>query len=57
MLSTSFLSATQATDSTCRGWIAKRAATHALRHGAPVMRDSAAKSSSTLRICRHRLAT
>ncbi len=35
-LSTSLRSATQATDSTCRGWTANRAATRKLRQTAPV---------------------
>ena len=46
VLSTSFRSDTQATDSTCSGWIANSAATTALRPTVPVMRRSAMNSSS-----------
>ena len=48
VLSTSLRSATQATDSTWRGWTANRAATKALRQTAPVMRRSRKKSRSVL---------
>ena len=51
VLNTSFRSDTQATDSTCRGWRAKRAATKALRQTAPVIRRHRAKSSSVLPTC------
>ena len=53
-LSTSFRSATQATDSTCSGCQANNAATQALRHSAPVMRLRTRKSSSVLAVCSSR---
>jgi hypothetical protein len=50
-LSTSFRSATQATDSTRRGCTANRAAAIALRQTAPVSSRSARKSSTPLTAC------
>jgi hypothetical protein len=47
-LSTSFRSATQATDSICKGCHANKAATKALRHTAPVICLSTAKRRSVL---------
>jgi len=44
---TSLRSATHATDSTWRGWIAKSAATTALRHLAAVMSASTRNNSTT----------
>ena len=41
-------SASQATDSTCSGWTAKRTATKALRPRAPVIRSNVRKSSAAL---------
>ena len=47
-LNTSFRSATHATDSTCSGWIAKSAATTALRQGCRVIRVRTANSRQAL---------
>src|SRR6185369_2650747 len=44
-LRTSFRSATQATDSTCRGWSANKAATNELCQIEPVKRNRRSKSS------------
>ena len=54
-LSTSLRSATQATDSTCSGCQANRAATRALRQGAPVIWFSARNSRSVVAMCKPRL--
>ena len=51
---TSLRSDYHATDSACKGWIAKTAATKPLRHGSSVIRTNAKKSSSTLTMCRNR---
>jgi hypothetical protein len=47
VLRTSFLSATHATDSTWSGCTAKSAATRALRHKAPVIREKSRNKSKT----------
>ncbi len=52
--STSFRSATQATDSTCRGCKANKAATMPLRHTDPVIRRSASSSTIELPACNAR---
>ena len=51
VLSTSFRSETQATDSTCSGCSANRAATRALRHRAPVIRKSIRSRTTALPAC------
>jgi hypothetical protein len=50
-LRTSFRSATQATDSTRKGWIAKIAATNALRQVLAVIRRRTKKSKSAAKVC------
>ena len=55
VLSTSFRSAIQATDSTCSGWTADSAATNAGRQTAPVIRTRSRKSSRTFTACSRRL--
>src|SRR5262245_24551866 len=54
-LSTSFRSATHATDSTCSGCTAKIAATAAEHHGRAVMRHNTTKRTRVLRRCHTRL--
>ena len=48
-------SAIQATESTCTGWSANRAAAMALAPRRPVIRRSTANSSSVFSVCRRRL--
>src|SRR5438874_10350569 len=55
VLSTSFLSAAQATDSTCSGWSANRPATKALRHSAPVSRRSRRNSNTAFAVWNSKL--
>ena len=53
-LRTSFRSATQATDSTWRGWMAKRAATIKLGHSALVQESSNRNKSKVLAMWKKR---
>ena len=57
MESTSFRSATQATDSTWVGWTAKSAATSALRQVAPVIRRKTRNTSTAFAACRTTFTT
>ncbi|HAM35510.1 MAG TPA: hypothetical protein DEB40_01755 [Elusimicrobia bacterium] len=54
-LSTSFLSAAQATDSTCKGCTPKSAATKKLRQTRPVSACKSQKTSRVLAVCSKRL--
>ena len=54
-LKTSLRSATQATDSTRRGWMAKTAATHALGQSAPVIRRSTRNRRTAAAACKSTL--
>ena len=54
-LNTSLRSATQATDSTLRGWIAKTAATQALGQSAPVIRRRARNRTIAAAACKSTL--
>ena len=56
-LKTSLRSATQATDSTRSGWMAKIAATHALGQSAPVIRRSAKSRRTAAAACNTTLVT
>ena len=57
VLRTSLRSLIHATDSTCSGWMPKRAATQALGHIAPVNRSRTQNSSTVLVRCSATLVT